>query len=171
MSLHVLTEFGRGGYKSSGWDWQSCPRSLGPPRSGCKVAIYAATPGREGSADLEIMTLPPLLRFTLTISPHDPIFLCPSLCVKSLAVLPCLWQYSKLAKQPACAQRLFIGKTKERLSICIEYSGNKSHLLKATLTIHETNYLAANRSPMLVTDIFHLEHTRSRRYGLSFLFH
>lgn len=88
MSLHVLTEFGEEGYKSSGWDWQSCPRSLGLTRSGCKVAIYAATPGREGSADLEIMTLPPPLRFTLTISPHDPIFLCPSLCVKSLAVLP-----------------------------------------------------------------------------------
>lgn len=51
MSLHVLTEFGRrvgggvgrrGGHKSSRWDWQSCPRSLGPTRSGCKVAIYAA---------------------------------------------------------------------------------------------------------------------------------
>lgn len=62
-----------------------------PTRSGCKVAIYAATPGREGSADLEIMTLPPLLRFTLTISAHDPIFLCPSPCVKSLAVLLWLW--------------------------------------------------------------------------------
>lgn len=74
MSLHVLTEFGGGGYKSSGWDWQSCPRCLGPTRSGCKVAIYAAAPGREGSTDLEIMTLPPLLRFTLTMSPHDPVF-------------------------------------------------------------------------------------------------
>lgn len=91
MSLHALTEFGGGGHKSSGWDWQSCPRSLGPTRLGCKVAVYAATPGREGSADLEIMTLPPLLRFTLTISPHDPISLCPSPCVKSLAVLTCLW--------------------------------------------------------------------------------
>lgn len=78
MSPHVLTEFGGGGYKSSGWDWQSCPRSLGPTRSGCKVAIYAATPGREGSADLEIMTLPPLLRFALTISAHDLISFVPA---------------------------------------------------------------------------------------------
>lgn len=61
----------------------------------------------------------------------------------------------KLAKQPACAQGLFIERTKERLSICIEYSGSKSHLLKANLNIHETNYLAANRSLLLVTDIFH----------------
>lgn len=78
MSAHVLTEFGGGGYKSSGWDWQSCPRSLGPTRSGCKVAIHAATPGREGSADLEIMTWPPLLRFTLTVSAHDLISFVPA---------------------------------------------------------------------------------------------
>lgn len=32
---------------------------------------------------------------------------------------------------------------KGRLSLCIEYKGNKSHLLKATLNIHEANYLAA----------------------------
>lgn len=88
MSPHVLTEFGGGGYKSSGWDWQSCPRSLGPTRSGCKVAIYAATPGREGSADLEIMTLPPLLRFTLTISAHDLISFVPAGCVRELAGFP-----------------------------------------------------------------------------------
>lgn len=78
MSVHVLTEFGGGGHKSSGWDWQSCPRSLGPTRWGCKVAIHAATPGREGSADLEIMTLPPLLRFTLTVSAHDLISFVPA---------------------------------------------------------------------------------------------
>lgn len=48
-----------------------------------------------------------------------------------------------------------MGRTKERLSLCIEYKGNKSHLLKAALNIHEANYLAANRSPLLVTDIFH----------------
>lgn len=157
MSLHALTEFGGGGHKSSGWDWQSCPWSLGPTCSGCKVAVIGPTPGREGSADLKIMTLPPLLRFTLTISPHDPISLCPRPVSKAW------WSYHVCGNIKSWPNNLhahillFQKRTKKRLSICKEYSKNISQFFKANrLNIHGAKYFAANRSPMLVSYIFHI---------------
>lgn len=76
MSLHALTEFGGGGHKSSGWDWQSCPRSLGPTRSGCKVAVDAATPrsrGLSGFGDNDIAASIKIHINHFTTRPHFPL--------------------------------------------------------------------------------------------------
>lgn len=97
MSLHALTEFGGGGHKSSGWDWQSCPRSLGPTRSGCKVVVDSATPqsrGLSGFGDNDIAASIKIHinRFTTRPPPPHFTFVLAPLCQKSLAVLaPCLW--------------------------------------------------------------------------------
>lgn len=49
MSLHSLSEFGGGGRKSSGWDWQSCPWSHGQTITGWKVDVDSVTPTVEGA--------------------------------------------------------------------------------------------------------------------------
>lgn len=76
LSLHVLTEFGGGGHKSSGWDWQSCPQSLGLTRSGCKVAVDGATPqsrGLSGFGDNDIAASIKIHINHFTTRPHFPL--------------------------------------------------------------------------------------------------
>lgn len=111
------------------------------------------------------MTLPPLLRFTLTISPHDPISLCPSPCVKSLAVLLIF-----KADQTTCmCTPLVPGKDKIEV---VYMQRIQWKYIPLALNIHGTNDLAANRSTMHVSDICHFgSRTHSQKYDLSFLFH